>query len=59
MWCILCRQKWYTEPETNIAPASYTVFGLGVCALHADSLTAALIDGASVREILRQARAGV
>lgn len=55
MNCILC----HLSPQVA-APvaATHTVFGMSVCTLDAERLTGAMIDGYSVRDVLREAKTG-
>ena len=53
MNCILCDLS-----KAQAVPALFTVFGLSVCQQDANDLVEALVEGASVRDVLREAKAG-
>lgn len=46
------------KPIEVIPKGSVVIFGLSLCVRHAGEVVDALIEGASVREILQEAREG-
>ena len=59
MSCIICRMRWLGgATETPIRGSSYMVGGAAVCAVDVDHVIEALLGGASMKDILGEAKAG-
>ena len=59
MSCIICRMRWLSGAAgALIRRASYMVGGAAVCEVDVDPVVEALLDGASMKDILGEAKAG-